>query len=537
MCEPDDPGGGVVPQASNFVTISNNLTDMETDGSLFDTDGSGNNVISKNKRKRSSVQKVCKHCNKKRRRNRKSNLGGTASEFECQCINELATLTQTASTPTDSSQVGDTLVPGQKTSEIPGSSETRTPVGRDLYVATDLAPYTVHVQKEQSSPNENCTLHPVSFGHFLKRNNIKNIVNGSLKRIGRNRISIAFSNFEDANAFLNSNLLKSNTYKAFIPTFNVTRMGVIRGVPVGWSDEDIINNISVPTGCGNIIKVRRLKKKTTSIGKTEFVPIETVVVTFDGQILPKRVFLCYNSLPVDLYIYPTIQCFQCCRYGHVKSQCRSLARCFKCGMGHTGDTCDVDEENISCFLCSGLHMATSRKCPEYDRQRSIKESMAKSCITYSEALKLHPPISKSYADVLVSGRSSQQNPLIPLSPQQPHNNNKQNTLNSSYKKTVFIKPRTPHRPGKGYDRHEHEALTKDYNTPISPSRSILNNDTNSSLSNLPIRDLIIALITSLTHNNILPSNVAIPKNDVLVNNISTVYGEKVPNSAVELQEH
>ncbi|KAL0838620.1 hypothetical protein ABMA28_016705 [Loxostege sticticalis] len=548
MNEPDDPGGGSIPQASNFVTISDNIPIMDTDTNI-DTDGSENLNA---KRKRTSARKVCKHCNKKRRKHHKTSIYGPFNEFECQCTNEPSNPNCTSSAPTNFSnkQVNDTHCPTQTISQswnptqnISQSSpptDTFTPVGRPQYVATDLGPYTVHVQKIQSSPSENITLHPVSFGRFLKRNAFKNIVNGSLKKIGRNRLSISFSNFEDANDFLNNETLSLNSFKAFIPTFNVTRMGVIRGVPVSWSDEDIIENISVPTGCGNVLKIRRLKKKNTLNGKSEFVPIETVVLTFDGQVLPKRIFLCYNSLPVDLYIYPTIQCFKCCRYGHVKSQCRSLPRCFKCGQGHTGDTCDTEEENITCFLCDGFHMATSRKCPEYARQKSIKETMAKSCVTYAEALKLHPPISKSFADVLLSGQSVDHDASRPnLNKFTSHANKQSNTTTNSYKKTVFLKPKTPPRPGKGYDRREHETLIKDYNTPITPSKSVLiNSDANNSLSNLSLRELVITLITSLTQTNLLsPSNVAILKNDLLVSNNSTVYGKEVSNSAVELQEY
>ncbi|KAJ0177168.1 hypothetical protein K1T71_007177 [Dendrolimus kikuchii] len=41
----------------------------------------------------------------------------------------------------------------------------------------------------------------------------------------------------------------------------------------------------------------------------------------------------------------------------------------------------------------------------------------------------------------------------------------------SYKKTVFVKPRSPPKQNKGYDREAHDALTKNYNMPA-PSNGI-----------------------------------------------------------------
>ncbi|XP_028162739.1 uncharacterized protein LOC114354517 [Ostrinia furnacalis] len=304
-------------------------------------------------------------------------------------------------------------------------------------------------------------------------------------------------------------------------------MGVVRGVPTDWTDDEVKTSISVPIGCGDILKVRRFKRKVTSNGKTEFVPTETVVLTFDGQVLPKRVFLCYNSLPVNLYIFPTIQCFNCCRYGHVKSQCRSTPRCFRCGQGHSGDRCTVEES--VCCLCSGPHCATDRKCPEFDRQKGIKETMAKNCLSYGEALKLHPPITKSYASVLMSSP--------PPSPSIEYNSNLSNNSNRSYNKTVYLKPKAPPKHGKGYDRVAHSELVKDYNAPQPENGCALNNHDPNSLFNIPIKDLIIALITSLSKSNLvsLPSNVAIPNNSIQESNSQN--GSKLSSVAVELPQH
>lgn len=304
MNEPDDPGG-TCPQVSNYITISYDNSGMDTERSVLDTDGS--DTSNRNtKRKRSTTKRVCKHCNKKRKTGSKHSTT-PLTENDCQCSNELTANIQ--QNTQKSLRPQPTLSETQSSRHDNSTVPSNIPVARAMYNATDASPYVLHIQKEFTSDNNNNTIHPVAFGHFLKKHNFKNIVNGSIKRIGRNKISMSFSQYEDANSFIDSSTLKSNKYKAFIPSFNVTRMGIVRGVPSDWSDEEVKDNVSVPIGCGNILKIRRLKRKTLVNDKADFIPTETVVLTFDGQVLPKRVFLCYNSLPVDLYIFPTIQCF------------------------------------------------------------------------------------------------------------------------------------------------------------------------------------------------------------------------------------
>lgn len=477
--EPPDPGG---TSPAYFVTISNSVSENE---SSMDTDGSVNKIS----RKRS--RKICKLCNKKKRKHHNSSSDETITEIGCHCRESDSSNENTAKIT--NLNPNETKKLKENTIVVPPSPPQ---IGRKEYNNTDVAPYVIHVQRKESSPSDGSTLHPVTFGKFLQNNVFNNIINGSVKRIGRNRITLSFSNYIDANLFINSNCLNTCNLKAFIPSFNVTRMGLIRGVPAEWSEEEIKNNISVPIGCGEVIKIRRLNFKSIVDGKITWKPSQTVVLTFDGQILPKRIFMCYNALNVELYTYPTIQCFNCCRYGHTKVQCRSKPRCYKCGQNHTGDSCSVESDSASCCLCTGFHFATSQSCPELARQKAIKKSMAQDCISYAEASKFHPAVSKSYADVLVSAPTE--------------NNLKYKTLvqspSTSYTKTVFKKPRIPSTPLKEYDRAAHAAIIKDCNCNNSTSSNgcALQNPHQTSVS-----DIILALLQSLSQANIIsPSNVA-----------------------------
>lgn len=204
----------------------------------------------------------------------------------------------------------------------------------------------------------------------------------------------------------------------------------------------------------------------------------------------------YNALKVDLYIFPTVQCYNCCRFGHTRAQCRSKPHCFKCGEDHTADTCNVDEYEASCFLCGGSHFATSKSCPEFSRQKNIKVSMAQNAISYLEAAKLHPTISKTYADVL--------KPIPENNVDNSASNNYNHPGSQSYKKTIFKTRRPPVVLSEGYDRKEHNKFLNEYNNAYSNQNGVaLNNQQE------PDKDDLQKLIKFLTSPDLkLPSSVA-----------------------------
>ncbi|GBP05401.1 hypothetical protein EVAR_76813_1 [Eumeta japonica] len=75
-------------------------------------------------------------------------------------------------------------------------------------------------------------LHPVSFGKILHSANVKDIVNGSMKKIGRNCVVLSFQDSVAVNTFFCNCLLAFKGLRAFMPSFNVTRLGLIRGAPL-----------------------------------------------------------------------------------------------------------------------------------------------------------------------------------------------------------------------------------------------------------------------------------------------------------------
>lgn len=421
------------------------------------------------------------------------------------------------------SQKGQSIPPTKSSTDSVSRSQI-TPVGRLDYGLMDNGPFVVHVQRIESNPSSGSILHPISFGRFLQKYSIKNIVDGSIKKIGRNRIALCFTNGSHANSFKDNDILTSNGYKSFIPSFSVTKMGLVRGIPSEWTPEEILESIKVPDQSCPILKARRLNYRTVVDGKIEWKPSQTVVLTFDGQSLPSKIFLCYNSLPIELYIFPTIQCFQCCRFGHTKIQCRSKPRCYKCGENHTGDLCSISEDAANCLSCSGRHFATNKLvCPEFSRQKAIKTSMAEKAISYAEASNLHGPVSRSFSDVLKSSSSSNT---------REYNRGVLN-LSTSHKKTVFSKPRSPPKSSKGYDRAIHMEMT----SPVishSPNGCTFVNKCDNGPTEISITEFLTSLLTLLSQSqNFSPSNAAL-----IISTITNLlnHGSNTEHPSMELSE-
>lgn len=383
------------------------------------------------------------------------------------------------------------------------------------YSETDSGPFVVHVSRSDGdfAPVSNHT-RTLKIAQIIYNGKISGI--DEIKNMGRNRAAIIFKTYNEANSFLTNPLLSSNKLSAIIPRFQVTRMGVVRQIPVEWSLEDLVSWIECRSVSTTVIKARRMNKKKKIDGKTVWEPTGTVVLSFLGQVLPKHVYCCSVSLPVNIYTLPTIQCLKCCRFGHIRDQCRSQARCSRCAGPHEGNSCSVSENNITCLFCSGCHPASDPKCPEHARQRSIKMVMSEENISYIEAARRFPSVRTSYADVANS--SLPQKPIF-LSRSAPSSNtlpssspsSSRHTPSTSYKKTVFIEKSSKPILSKSYDRHAHNNI-------ISPPNSCLPNGcalstptpcapaTNDNLAEL-MSMLLLNILSKF--NDILPNNVLI----------------------------
>jgi len=112
----------------------------------------------------------------------------------------------------------------------------------------------------------------------------------------------------------------------------------------------------------------------------------TIILTFALPRPPKHIKAGYIRVPVDLYIPNPLRCYKCQKYGHGSKTCRGSAVCVKCGgAGHDGSDCSGVTK---CANCGGGHMASSKECPVWVREKRVQKIKAEQGCTFPEARRL-----------------------------------------------------------------------------------------------------------------------------------------------------
>lgn len=389
------------------------------------------------------------------------------------------------------------------------------------YTETDLGPFVVHVRRPDNySSTLSNSMRMYKLAQIIYNGQVSGVI--EMKNIGRDKISVIFKTYQEANSFLSNPLLSSKNLTASIPRYQLTRMGVIHQIPLDWSLEELVLWTECRPESITIVKARRLNRKKRSEGKVSWEPTGSVVLTFLGQLLPTHVYCCNVSTPVSLYTLPSIQCHKCCRFGHIRDQCRSKPRCSRCAGSHDGISCDTPDDKLSCILCSGSHSATNPSCPEHNRQKLIKMTMSEENISYTEASLRFSRSRTSYADItnkalprkpVFLNHPMQNNPSttqsIPQSQQLPPLTPLPKTPSSSYKKTIYFERKSRPELGKSYDQQYHTQITSSPSSAF-PNGCALSQETSASLSpNDNLAELLSkTLINVLSRfGEIIPNNV------------------------------
>lgn len=278
-------------------------------------------------------------------------------------------------------------IDGQFISNSPpnnNSSNTQeiTPKPIIFYSCIDKGPYIVYMESTEK----------VGF-NLGRANNIKiardifNLKLTDIKKInnkGLNRISIEFISYNAANLFVNNPTLLNKGYKIFIPFNFVTSKGIARRVDFDITEKELLECCNVD-GNIEILSVKRLNRKVINDKVVSYEPTGTVLFTFKGVRLPRAVHFYNLSHNISVYVPPVTQCFRCLRYGHTRTNCKGKERCFNCGEPKHLEDNEEFTCSMSCYFCKEVHKSTSKICPEYNRQKNIKELMAFENLTFFEA--------------------------------------------------------------------------------------------------------------------------------------------------------
>lgn len=152
--------------------------------------------------------------------------------------------------------------------------------------------------------------------------------------------------------------------------------GVVSGVPQEIRPESFLEVDGV---CG----ARRLTRFTE--GKRE--DSKSVCLTFEGDVVPERVYVECVSYRVRPFQPAPLRCYCCQQYGHVAAVCRGMKTCGRCGREGCKTECE-GKEDAKCIHCKGEHYTGSAQCPRKVKEVLIQKVRAeKRGMSYAEAVK------------------------------------------------------------------------------------------------------------------------------------------------------
>jgi len=187
----------------------------------------------------------------------------------------------------------------------------------------------------------------------------------------RDLIVISFKLSFDANQFLQSNILPSN-WIAYIPNYKLFRFGIVRGVDLSLSLEEIHKGIKFMDRPIEIKFISRLKFRDKN-NNNELRDSSSVKIEFLSNFLE---FISIWSLRsrVRSYINRVRKCFNCSKWGHSSAFCKRTLVCFGCGKSHDTDLCS--NVNFTCPNCNKNHPPLDYNCFIFQKYKIVNYIMA-----------------------------------------------------------------------------------------------------------------------------------------------------------------
>ena len=159
------------------------------------------------------------------------------------------------------------------------------------------------------------------------------------------------------NRLMQVNTLGGIPVQVTIPNTYLQNFGMIKGVPLWYTDAQLVEFLQ-PEG---VIAARRHYRRRGKPGQAAK-PTDRVVLTFRSNTeRPSKVNLGFTRHEVEEYIEAPPRCFNCQALGHIARHCKGSTKCKKCGASHLTKNCK-GEAPLKCANCGGEHPADYVNC-------------------------------------------------------------------------------------------------------------------------------------------------------------------------------
>lgn len=185
---------------------------------------------------------------------------------------------------------------------------------------------------------------------------------------------VKVANMADANRIINHpKVLDELKCKASLSVPQAANRGLIRGVPLDFTEEEIREEILGNAANVPVTKAVRVCYKDEN---KQMQPSMSVILEFQGTVLPRRIYFSDVSRQVELYVNKPRVCYKCQQFGHIAKECKSRKfYCRNCAEAHDSRQCTKTDTQL-CINCGGAHSPHSLDCPIMQRKFSERLELA-----------------------------------------------------------------------------------------------------------------------------------------------------------------
>lgn len=294
---------------------------------------------------------------------------------------------------------------------------------------------------------EKGAINGIGFGRMLRGMKVMHI--RDCRKVARDTMCVIFDKRESANKFVQDQRhINERGYKAEIPIFYRTMVGVLKNIPIDISAKEMHEELTA-NGL-TVTKIERMTRKLRDGGRDYSLNMK---IFFAHDSLPRTVKAFFMIEKIHAYISPLLQCDICWRFGHNSFMCKAKSdrKCSRCGSkSHSRKMCGAAKP--TCIHCNGNHEAYSRICPERIRRDNVKILMSTQNITASEALEKFPQwTSENEFSILENMRDF---PMLSRTNYRDKLNGSAKTIKVSEKKRKVWSKRQPERFSNHYSNLE-----------------------------------------------------------------------------------